>query len=151
MNVDAEGTLAEAIILPTADLSGATMTFTLGSMTFEWPITVQGGQGFEASTKYTYTATLSILNGQPAVSMGDASIDDWTDEAGGNINVDFEEGETPQPGAETVLLEETFETSQGDFQIKDVDLGTLSYVWKLLKADLYLLPSRFRIMQPTQY
>ena len=40
MNVNEEGTLAEAIILPTADLNGATMTFTLGSMTFEWPIRV---------------------------------------------------------------------------------------------------------------
>ncbi len=130
MNVDAEGTLAEAIILPTADLSGATMTFTLGSMTFEWPITVQGGQGFEASTKYTYTATLSTVNGQPVVSMGNASIEDWDEQAGGDINVDFEEGEAPQPGGETVLLEETFESSIGKFEIKDVELGTLSYVWK---------------------
>lgn len=142
MNVNADGTLAEAIVLPTATLDGATMTFTLGSMTFEWPITAPNG-GFEASTKYTYTATLSILNGQPAVSMGDASIDDWTDEAGGNINVDFEEGETPQPGAETVLLEETFETSQGDFQIKDVDLGTLSYVWKHDATYHYMKASAF--------
>lgn len=95
MNVNEEGTLAEAIILPTADLNGATMTFTLGSMTFEWPITVQGSQGFEASTKYTYTATLSTVNGQPVVSMGNASIEDWDEQAGGDINVDFEEGEAP--------------------------------------------------------
>ncbi len=143
MNVDAEGTLAEAIILPTADLSGATMTFTLGSMTFEWPITVQGGQGFEASTKYTYTATLSTVNGQPVVSMGNATIDPWEDEAGGDINVDFEEGEAPQPGGETVLLEETFESSIGKFEIKDVELGTLSYVWKHDATFHYMKASAF--------
>lgn len=143
MNVDAEGTLAEAIILPTADLSGATMTFTLGSMTFEWPITVQGGQGFEASTKYTYTATLSTVNGQPVVSMGNASIEDWDEQAGGDINVDFEEGEAPQPGGETVLLEETFESSIGKFEIKDVELGTLSYVWKHDATFHYMKASAF--------
>lgn len=143
MNVNEEGTLAEAIILPTADLNGATMTFTLGSMTFEWPITVQGGQGFEASTKYTYTATLSTVNGQPVVSMGNATIDPWEDEAGGNINVDFEEGEAPQPGGETVLLEETFESSIGKFEIKDVELGTLSYVWKHDATFHYMKASAF--------
>lgn len=143
MNVDAEGTLAEAIILPTADLNGATMTFTLGSMTFEWPITVQGGQGFEASTKYTYTATLSTVNGQPVVSMGNASIEDWDEQAGGDINVDFEEGEAPQPGGETVLLEETFESSIGKFEIKDVELGTLSYVWKHDATFHYMKASAF--------
>ena len=129
MNVDAEGTLAEAIILPTADLSGATMTFTLGSMTFEWPITVQGGQGFEASTKYTYTATLSTVNGQPVVSMGNASIEDWDEQAGGDINVDFEEGEAP--------------SSIGKFEIKDVELGTLSYVWKHDATFHYMKASAF--------
>ena len=143
MNVNEEGTLAEAIILPTADLNGATMTFTLGSMTFEWPITVQGGQGFEASTKYTYTATLSTVNGQPVVSMGNASIEDWDEQAGGDINVDFEEGEAPQPGGETVLLEETFESSIGKFEIKDVELGTLSYVWKHDATFHYMKASAF--------
>ena len=142
MNVDAEGTLAEAIILPTADLSGATMTFTLGSMTFEWPITAPSGE-FEASTKYTYNATLSTVNGQPVVSMGNASIEDWDEQAGGDINVDFEEGEAPQPGGETVLLEETFESSIGKFEIKDVELGTLSYVWKHDATFHYMKASAF--------
>ena len=143
MNVNEEGTLAEAIILPTADLNGATMTFTLGCMIFVWPITVQGGQGFEASTKYTYTATLSTVNGQPVVSMGNASIEDWDEQAGGDINVDFEEGEAPQPGGETVLLEETFESSIGKFEIKDVELGTLSYVWKHDATFHYMKASAF--------
>ena len=75
--------------------------------------------------------------------MGNATIDPWEDEAGGNINVDFEEGEAPQPGGETVLLEETFESSIGKFEIKDVELGTLSYVWKHDATFHYMKASAF--------
>lgn len=128
MNVNEEGTLAEAIILPTADLNGATMTFTLGSMTFEWPITVQGGQGFEASTKYTYTATLSTVNGQPVVSMGNATIEDWNTEAGGDINVGFEEGEAPS-GEEFVALNATFADGMDGFIIDEVSNTASQDIW----------------------
>ena len=127
MNVDAEGTLAEAIILPTADLSGATMTFTLGSMTFEWPITAPSGE-FEASTKYTYNATLSTVNGQPVVSMGNASIEDWDEQAGGDINVDFEEGEAPS-GEEFVALNATFADGMDGFIIDEVSNTASQDIW----------------------
>ena len=65
------------------------MTFVLDGKTFEWPVSVNGGAGFEAGYKYTYTATLSTENGKPAVTMGGASIESWTDQPGGDINVDL--------------------------------------------------------------
>ena len=54
MNVNADGTTAEAIILPTTTLDGVKMTFVLDGKTFEWPVSVNGGAGFEAGYKYMY-------------------------------------------------------------------------------------------------
>ena len=110
MNVSADGTTAEAIILPTTTLDGVKMTFVLDGKTFEWPVSVNGGAGFEAGYKYMYTATLSTENGKPAVTMGGASIESWTDQPGGDINVDFGEGGGEQP--EGVVFIETFGTPE---------------------------------------
>lgn len=110
MNVSADGSTAEAIILPTTTLDGVKMTFVLDGKTFEWPVSVNGGAGFEAGYKYTYTATLSTENGKPAVTMGGASIESWTDQPGGDINVDFGEGGGEQP--EGVVFIETFGTPE---------------------------------------
>lgn len=138
MNVNAEGTQAEAIVIPAADLSGAKMTFTLQGMSFDYDVTGT----YEAGTKYTYKATLSVLNGQPTVTMGTATIEDWKDQAGGDINVDFEEGEAPS-GEEFVALNESFATGQGAFTIEDKELGELDYVWTFdsqygMKASAYV-------------
>ena len=110
MNVSADGSTAEAIILPATTLDGVKMTFVLDGKTFEWPVSVNGGAGFEAGYKYTYTATLSTENGKPAVTMGGASIESWTDQPGGDINVDFGEGGGEQP--EGVVFIETFGTPE---------------------------------------
>lgn len=139
MNVNAEGTQAEAIVIPAADLSGAKMTFTLQGMSFDYDVTGT----YEAGTKYTYKATLSVLNGQPTVTMGTATIEDWKDQAGGDINVDFEEGEAPS-GEEFVALNAPFADGQDGFTIDDVELGGASYVWKhdaeyhYMKASAYV-------------
>ena len=139
MNVNAEGTQAEAIVIPAADLSGAKMTFTLQGMSFDYDVTGT----YEAGTKYTYKATLSVLNGQPTVTMGTATIEDWKDQAGGDINVDFEEGEAPS-GEEFVALNESFATGQGAFTIEDKELGGLSHIWanddrySCMKASAYV-------------
>ena len=139
MNVNAEGTQAEAIVIPSADLSGAKMTFTLQGMSFDYDVTGT----YEAGTKYTYKATLSVLNGQPTITMGTATIEDWKDQAGGDINVDFEEGEAPS-GEEFVVLEESFAANEGSFTIEDKELGGLDYVWanddrySCMKASAYV-------------
>ncbi len=138
MNVNAEGTQAEAIVIPAADLSGAKMTFTLQGMSFDYSVTGT----YEAGTKYTYKATLSILNGQPAVTMGTASIEDWKDQAGGDINVDFEEGEAPS-GEEFVALDAPFADGMDGFTIDDVELGDVGYVWKHDAEYHYMKASAF--------
>lgn len=144
MNVSADGNTAEAIILPTAELDGVKMTFVLNGKTFEWPVTVSGGTGFEAGYKYTYTATLSTENGKPAVIMGEASIDSWTDQAGGDITVNFGEG-GEQPAGEKVLLDEKFDTGMGEFTIKDEEKPSdLDYIWKFDSKYAYMKASAFK-------
>ncbi len=142
MNVNTEGTTAEAIVIPTADLTGAELVFTLNGIDFTWDMTVSGGGGFVKGTKYTYEASLSMTNGQGSVNMGNATIDDWTEQAGGDINVDF--GEGTQTGGEVIVLDEPFADGQGDFTIEDKELGSLSYVWEhnaeyhYMKASAYI-------------
>ena len=131
MNVNAEGTKAQAIVLPASD-EGVLMTFQLSDMKFEHALKAPDAKGFEAGFKYTYNATLSIFNGQPSITLGNATITDWTDKAGGDIDVDFEgghEGEKPATG--DVLLNENFDANQGQFTINDITLPEGStYVWK---------------------
>ena len=128
MNVNAEGTTAEAIVIPTADLTGAELVFTLADgKSFGWDLTQSDVSSFDKGTKYTYEASLSMTNGQPSADMGNATIDNWTDQAGGNINVDF--GEGTQTGGEVVVLDEPFADGPGDFTIEDKNLGELTSVW----------------------
>lgn len=126
VKVNGETATAEAIVIPTADLTGAKLTFTLDGKIFGWDITVTGGGGFAEGTKYTYNATLSTTNGQPEVNFGNSTIEDWTNQAGGDINVDFDEN--GQTGGETVVLDESFATGEGSFTITDQNLPSeLSY------------------------
>lgn len=129
MNVNAEGTTAEAIVIPTADLTGAELVFTLADgKSFGWDLTQSDVSSFDKGTKYTYEASLSMTNGQPSADMGNATIDDWTTKPGGDINVDF--GEGTQTGGEVVVLDESFADGQGDFTIEDkTKPEELSYVW----------------------
>ena len=143
MNVNAEGTTAEAIILPTADLTGAELVFTLADgKSFGWDLTQSAVSSFDKGTKYTYNASLSMTNGQPSADMGNATIDNWTDQAGGNINVDF--GEGTQTGGEVVVLDEPFADGPGDFTINDVTKPNGSgYVWSFDDKGPYMKASAF--------
>lgn len=132
MYVDAQGTTATAtaIILPTAastDQTSINLTFNLNGQSFTH--TISDVSIFEKGTNVSFNANLSINNGKPVVSVGNATINDWVEKPGGDINVDFDGG--TQPGGETVALDESFATGQGNFTIEDKQLpegGT--YVWK---------------------
>ena len=130
MNVNAEGTTATAIILPTAastDQTAVTLKFNLAGKSYTYTLT--DASIFEEGKNVTFNANLSINNGKPVVTVGTATIEDWTEKPGGDINVDFD-GEV-QPGKETVVLDESFATGQGNFTIKDKQLPEGgSYVWK---------------------
>ena len=149
MNVQTEGNTgtAEAIVIPAADLTGATLTFTLADgKNFAWTVdSPEADESFKAGIKYIYTATISNTNGQPAVEMGKPTIEDWTEQAGGNINVDMGEGEDPQPGEEFVALDESFAAGPGSFSIENKNLPSeLTYIWSnddrysCMKASAYL-------------
>lgn len=132
MYIDAQGTTATAtaIILPTAastDQTSLNLTFNLNGQSFTH--TISDASIFEKGTNVSFKAKLSINNGKPVVTIGAATIEDWTEKSGGDINVDFDGG--TQPGGETVVFEESFATSQGNFEIDNKQLpegGT--FVWK---------------------
>lgn len=132
MYIDAQGTTATAtaIILPTAastDQTSLNLTFNLNGQSFTH--TISDVSSFEKGTNVSFNAKLSINNGKPVVTVGNATISNWTEKPGGDINVDFDGG--TQPGGETVVFEESFATSQGNFEIDNKQLpegGT--FVWK---------------------
>ena len=132
MYIDAQGTTATAtaIILPTAastDQTSLNLTFNLNGQSFTH--TISDASIFEKGTNVSFYANLSINNGKPVVTIGAATIEDWGEKLGGDINVDFDGG--TQPGGETVVFEESFATSQGNFEIDNKQLpegGT--FVWK---------------------
>lgn len=132
MYIDAQGTTATAtaIILPTAastDQTSLNLTFNLNGQSFTH--TISDASIFEKGKNVSFNANLSINNGKPVVTIGAATIEDWTEKSGEDINVDFDGG--TQPGGETVVFEESFATSQGNFEIDNKQLpegGT--FVWK---------------------
>lgn len=132
MYIDAQGTTATAtaIILPTAastDQTSLNLTFNLNGQSFTH--TISDASIFEKGTNVSFKVKLSINNGKPVVTVGNATINNWTEKPGGDINVDFDGG--TQPGGETVVFEESFATSQGNFEIDNKQLpegGT--FVWK---------------------
>ncbi|MDO4930668.1 MAG: fimbrillin family protein [Bacteroidales bacterium] len=109
LNVNANGTAAEAIVVPQT-VSDAKLQFTLNGTTIEAALPLTS---LAAGTRYTIPVTLSNSGGQTYVSFGTATITDWTDVKGSAINVDFNGGDvtpdpTPQPGEEVTIFEETF-------------------------------------------
>lgn len=132
MYIDAQGTTATAtaIILPTAastDQTSLNLTFNLNGQSFTH--TISDASIFEKGTNVSFNAKLSINNGKPVVTVGNATISNWTEKPGGDINVDFDGG--TQPGGETVVFEESFATGQGSFTIDNKQLPDGgSYVWK---------------------
>lgn len=149
MYIDAQGTTATAtaIILPTAastDQTSLNLTFNLNGQSFTH--TISDASIFEKGTNVSFNANLSINNGKPVVTVGNATINNWTGKPSGDINVDFDGG--TQPGEETVVLDESFATGQGSFTIDNKQLpnGEGSFVWnlgsfnddKFMKASAYI-------------
>ena len=137
---------AAIIAIPATALSGVKVVFDLNGTTFtaDYPQAT-----LEAGKKYVHKVVLKDSQGKPTVEFGTATITDWTEVAGGDINIDFGDGgTTPDPTpSETVLLNETFDADQGSFTIKDVTLpegGTFVWKWatyndtKYMKASAYI-------------
>ncbi|MFA7493711.1 MAG: fimbrillin family protein [Proteiniphilum sp.] len=91
--VAANGLTAEAILLPTSDLSGIEFWFLLDEETFKYPLSsVPEIQSFEKSTRYTYNI---YLNSDliPVVTVGE--ISDWTE--GPSVNATLPTTNDPPP------------------------------------------------------
>lgn len=144
MYVDAQGTTATAIIFPTAastDQTSINLTFNLNGQSFTH--TISDMSIFEKGTNVSFDAKLSINNGKPVVSVGNATIDNWTDKPGGDINVDFDGG--TQPGGETVALDAPFATGLDGFTIENKELPSeLSWIWQHDSKYQYVKASAYK-------
>ncbi len=109
--VNAAGTQAEAIVLP-QNAANVKVKFTLNGKTVEQALPAASAT-WAAGNRYAIDVTLKgESTGEIYVNFGQATITDWTDVPGGNINVDFNGGTVePGTGTETVIFEETFGTS----------------------------------------
>lgn len=132
MLVNTTAKTAEAIVLPAA-LSGVKAVFSLSGYQTEAEISGT----YEAGKKYTYTVKLSHSGLKPSIQFGDATITDWTEVPGGDINVDFGDGTevNPEPGEAIVVTKDQPFTGltdgQGNFTINNVQLPEGSdYVWE---------------------
>lgn len=109
--VNAAGTQAEAIVLP-QNAANVKVKFTLKGKTVEQALPAASAT-WAAGNRYAIDVTLKgESTGEIYVNFGQATITDWTDVPGGNINVDFNGGTVePGTGTETVIFEETFGAS----------------------------------------
>lgn len=108
-NIAAAGAdqLASAIMLPLADASNKTVVFTLPSGD-NFTFTLPAGSKFEAGKKNTYTIVLQKVTAPVAVQMGTATITNWVDVPGGNINLNPDV--TATTPTEKQIFMETFGT-----------------------------------------
>lgn len=130
MLVDATAKTAEAIILPGDGPIEVAFTFNgeTKTGTMDTP-------SFAAGSKYTYNVSLSMGDAENAVHFGNATITDWTDVPGNEIDINFdgESGGDEPIEAVKVTDDQPFTAlsdGQGDFTINDVTLPSASsYVW----------------------
>lgn len=145
MLVNSAGTTASAIVFPTTDAGGTTLTFTYNDEEFSY--TFPAGTAFGGGYKVSYKANISLTNGKYAVQLSGGTITDWTDKDGGSANVDFTNETTPTT---KTLLSETFEASIGAFTVTNiVSDSNVVNVWKhdatnkYMKATAYVSSKRY--------
>ena len=102
--------------------------------------TPNGGNGWYATTaefktKADATKLYARLTYEAPASNGGGRFDDFKLVEGGNgAELDFTVTPTPDPTPDPTptdaIYAESFTNGQGEFTINDVELGTLTYVWK---------------------
>lgn len=86
--VNGDGSLAQAILLPNKSLTNKKLVFTLGEISYSYNLSNATIEKFDKSTKYILKVNLKPGVGNPVV-ISDASIVDWTEE----LIEDIEAGE----------------------------------------------------------
>lgn len=92
--------VAEIILLPESDLSGATIEFSLPSAEKPYVHKIPEGQDLSSGTQFSYDVQLDNTGGENKVIVLGSSITDWNQQDGGKIEVDFDsenEGTDPTP------------------------------------------------------
>lgn len=113
MTPDATGATAAAIVLPATTTGGMQLRFELNGQSFT---TQLDANELPAGSVVTTTANLSQTDGTLTVSLGGATIADWTEQPGGHIDADFDQGGDDNPGPDEpgdeadVIFEETMGT-----------------------------------------
>lgn len=99
-------TLAEAILLPVANVAGAKVEFKIGNETYTW--TLPSSTTYEAGKKYSYNITLQEQAGNNAAIVASGNITDWTDVPSGSyvIGKDEDNGGTTDPVEQTLYTED---------------------------------------------
>lgn len=124
--VDVPAAVAKTIVLPAAALADVKVVFELNSKTY---IADYPQADLEGARKYIHTVKLSDSNGQPVIEMAPATITDWIEVPGGDIDVDFGGGSVT-PGEDVTLIDESFNESIGSFTIDNKNLPSeLTFVW----------------------
>ncbi|MEZ0450640.1 fimbrillin family protein [Sphingobacterium thalpophilum] len=107
----ASSTMAEAILLPVANVTNAKVEFKIGSETYTW--TLPSTTSYEAGKKYTYNITLQEEAGNNTAVVASGNITDWTDIPSGSYTIgkDEDNGGGTDP-VEQTLYEEGFGTEK---------------------------------------
>ncbi|MDR1518143.1 MAG: fimbrillin family protein [Dysgonamonadaceae bacterium] len=85
-SVAEDGSLAEAILLPTTDFSDMDIVLTIGELTYVYPLANSALiSSFEKSTQYTYNISLNPAKGEMAVA--DGGITNWINGATDNLSL----------------------------------------------------------------
>ena len=92
-NISADGRFAQAIVLPSNDLSGKHLVFELGETLYVFALSNSlNSTSFEKSTRYTFNVT---LNPRGTSVLTEGSITDWVDAPEEDITLDPDENGVP--------------------------------------------------------
>lgn len=131
MRVDNDGKIAEAILLPTEDLSDIELWFVLdeeGAEVYKYPLgETPSVAKFEKTTKYTYNVTLSS---EKTVAITKGSITEWTENPAVDVVADKTNETLPViKGTEMnplTVMEAISQQGQSDVWIKGYIVGSFN-------------------------
>ena len=122
MKVSSDGTTAEAILMPCADLSDKSFIFVLGEDNFILPFSnLSKISSFEKSTKYMLDITLSPQVGATA-NLNNSNITNWTDAPTESATVN--QNNTPYSGS----ANNPYTISQAIVNLGDKDIWIKGYI-----------------------
>jgi hypothetical protein len=116
LKTSADGSSAEAILMPSSDLSDKTLIFIVGEDSYTIPLkTISNISSFDKSTKYTFDIELHPMTGATA-KMTSTEITDWINTSAGSATIN--QDSLPYAGSSENPY--TIEEAKGNMGEKDV-------------------------------